>query len=152
MNIPGKALTGSVHKSGHISLSLSKGRGTKKTSEYLHRLVYSLFKGPIPDGMEVRHLNGNPADNRVDNLTVGTRTDQRLDDVRNGAHYQSKQTHCKRGHPLIEPFLDKGKLAKGLRICLPCKRAVMRKAYHGYSEEQVQVIADQIYQELQEEI
>lgn len=151
ITIPGKALSGSVHKSGHISLSLSHGRGTKKKSEYLHRLVYQLFVGDIPEGMEVRHLNGDPADNRVENLAVGTRTQQRLDDVRNGVHRGAAKTHCKRGHPLVDPYICPTKKKKGQRICLPCKRALMRKAYHGYSEEQVQAVADQIYEEMMED-
>lgn len=150
ITIPGRELRGSTTKSGHISLSLTHGRGTKRKKEYLHRLVYQLFVGDIPEGMEVRHLNGDPADNRVENLAVGTRTQQRLDDVRNGVHRGAAKTHCKRGHPLVDPYICPTKKKKGHRICLPCKRALMRKAYHGYSEEQVQAIADQIFLEIQE--
>lgn len=37
-----------------------------------HRLVYSLFKGPIPDGFQVDHINGSRDDNRIENLRVVT--------------------------------------------------------------------------------
>ena len=137
-------------KSGHKHLYLS--RNGKKHSRYLHRLLYEAFGGPIPDGYEVRHLNGDPADNRLENLAVGTRSDQRYDDVRNKVHGEAKKTHCKRGHPLQKPFLDKKRLEEGSRICLPCKRAVMSKRYHGYTEEQVQTLADAHYRRLREEL
>lgn len=143
----GGPLKGSTHKSGHISVSLSIG-GVRKR-EYIHRLVYQEFVGEIPDGMEIRHLNGVPSDNRLENLRIGTRTDQRNDDIRNGVHWQSGLTHCKRGHPLSAPTLCPTRLKDGHRICLPCKRAMMRKAHHGFSEEEVQKIADEIYAELQ---
>lgn len=34
----------------------------------VHRLVLMAFVGPCPDGMECAHLNGNPSDNRLENL------------------------------------------------------------------------------------
>lgn len=39
---------------------------------YIHTLVLETYIGPRPDGMECRHLNGNPADNRLENLAWGT--------------------------------------------------------------------------------
>lgn len=45
----------------------------------VHQLVALAFLGPCPDGQEVRHLDGNPLNNRVDNLAYGTRTENILD-------------------------------------------------------------------------
>lgn len=145
--VRGGNLKGSTHRSGHISVVLCNGGERKR--EYIHRLVYQEFVGEIPVGMEVRHLNGDPSDNRLENLRIGTRTDQRNDDIRNGVHWQSGLTLCKRGHPLDAPYICPTRAKGGSRICLPCKRAMMRKAHHGFSEEQVQKIADEIYAELQ---
>ena len=143
MHVPGRELKGSRHDSGHISLSVSKGGVPKK--EYLHRLMYLAFKGDIPDGMEVRHLDGDPSNNRISNLAIGDRASQRRDDVRNGVHPQARKTHCKRGHLLAEWNLDTGRLKKGHRVCLSCKRAMMTKAHRGLTEGQAKELADQNY-------
>ena len=40
----------------------------------VHRLVWEHFNGPIPDNCEVDHINGNRADNRIENLRIATRS------------------------------------------------------------------------------
>lgn len=40
--------------------------------ELVHRLVMRAFVGESPDGLVVRHINGNPGDNRLQNLAYGT--------------------------------------------------------------------------------
>lgn len=51
---------------------------------YIHRLVVSAFKGGIPEGLQVRHLDGDPSNNRLNNLRVGTQSDNELDKRRHG--------------------------------------------------------------------
>ncbi len=41
-------------------------------SVYDHKLVYELFSGPVPDGMQIDHINTDPHDNRLCNLRVVT--------------------------------------------------------------------------------
>ena len=48
---------------------------------YIHRLVLETYLGQCPDGMECRHLNGNPPDNRLENLTWGTHKENAHDSV-----------------------------------------------------------------------
>lgn len=64
----------------------------------VHFLVALTFHGPRPEGMEIRHLNGNPLDNRAENLAYGTQGQNMLDRVRHGTHHEAIKTHCPRGH------------------------------------------------------
>lgn len=49
------------------------GLGKRKVS--VHILVYELFVGRIPDGKDIDHINGNPKDNRVENLRVASKSE-----------------------------------------------------------------------------
>ena len=55
---------------GYERVSLCRNGGQKH-----HRvatLVYEAFNGPIPEGLEIDHINGNNRDNRLENLRVCT--------------------------------------------------------------------------------
>lgn len=45
----------------------------------VHCLILEAFVGPRPKGYECRHLNGNPGDNRLENLAWGTRSENQRD-------------------------------------------------------------------------
>ncbi len=64
---------------GHLSVSLGRGN-----SQCVHKLVLLAFVGPPPLKHECRHLNGNPADNRLANLCWGTRSENIRDAVSHG--------------------------------------------------------------------
>lgn len=49
-----------------------------------HRLIYSIFKGPIPDGMMVLHSCDNPPCVNPEHLRVGTALDNARDRVERG--------------------------------------------------------------------
>lgn len=44
----------------------------KGINHYVHRLVWESFKGEIPDGMQINHLNEIKDDNRLENLNLVT--------------------------------------------------------------------------------
>jgi hypothetical protein len=46
-----------------------------------HRLAWIHAYGPIPDGMEIDHINGDPSDNRLCNLRLATSAQQKMNKV-----------------------------------------------------------------------
>ena len=58
----------------------------KKYARRIHQLVLETYVGPCPDGMECRHLDGNPTNNNLDNLCWGTHTENMQDMTRHGTH------------------------------------------------------------------
>lgn len=65
---------------GHLIISLRLNGRTHLRQ--VHRLVLLTFVGPCPEGMECRHLDGNPTNNSLDNLKWGIRSDNLRDRVR----------------------------------------------------------------------
>jgi len=65
---------------------------------YVHQLVLETFVGPRPEGRQCRHLNGNSLDNRLENLSWGTASEDNYDRVRHGTHQHARKIHCKNGH------------------------------------------------------
>jgi predicted RNA-binding protein YlxR (DUF448 family) len=64
----------------HVTLS----RDAKKIIFTVHLVIMRTFVGPLPEGMETRHLNGIPDDNRLENLCYGTQSENNLDRTRHG--------------------------------------------------------------------
>lgn len=46
----------------------------EKATIRMHRLVWELVNGPIPEGMDVDHINNDRLDNRIENLRLATRS------------------------------------------------------------------------------
>jgi hypothetical protein len=76
---------GQYNKSGHVSVVL--GRGTNGMQ--VHKLVMITFVGERPANADIRHLDGNPKNNRLDNLAYGTRTENILDVFEQGKAWRN---------------------------------------------------------------
>ena len=63
---PGKNRDGS----GYYIVKLYLNSVKKNAS--VHRLVWTAFNGPIPEGLQINHLNENKSDNRLENLSLCT--------------------------------------------------------------------------------
>ena len=90
-------LKNTLRKSGYLHVHLRKNAKTYNCR--VHRLVLETFVGLCPDGMECRHLNGDPADNRLENLCWGTRSENMYDKVRHGTHPKSSLGKYGEKHP-----------------------------------------------------
>lgn len=116
------------YKSGHMRVTLRRC-GIQETAD-VHRLVLAAFVGPCPTGMETLHWDDVPSNNHLSNLRYGTRSENKLDLVRNGRW--GNATHCKHGHP----FTPENTYRHGRhRQCKTCtfnrtrtRRAAIRKA------------------------
>jgi hypothetical protein len=60
------------------------GAGNKVKLIQLHTMILWAFIGARPTGMECRHLDGNPGNNAIENLTWGTRLQNIHDQIRHG--------------------------------------------------------------------
>jgi hypothetical protein len=81
--IEGKILSPSSHRWGHQSISLYDLGGREKRFG-VHRLVLEAFNGPCPEGMEGCHDDGNPSNNRIENLRWDTPKNNHADKYRHG--------------------------------------------------------------------
>lgn len=71
---------GKHDRAGHLTVVLNAPRKSRS----VHQLVMLAFVGPPPPGKVVCHNNGNPADNRLENLRYDTQTENVLDVLHSG--------------------------------------------------------------------
>lgn len=121
----GRHLALSPHPKGYATVKLSVD-GIRYTA-MVHRLVLDAFVGPRPDGMEVCHNDGDPSNNRLDNLRYASRSENRLDSVRHGTHPWAQKTHCPRGHEYTPDNIYVQPSRPNSRSCRTCKRARRRE-------------------------
>lgn len=75
--VKGQALKPQKHSAGYRTVNLGR-----RNQKLIHELVAAAFIGPKPEGSEIRHLNGDPTDNAVNNLAYGTRSENMRDVAR----------------------------------------------------------------------
>ena len=85
----------------------------------VHRLVLTAFVGPPPEGMEGLHADNDPANNRLDNLSWGTHSQNQFDQVVHGTHGNASKESCPSGHPYDEAntYIYPGRAHRGCRTC-----------------------------------
>lgn len=125
---PGKEIAKTPQVGGYLRTRLSiKG---KSSTPLIHRVVLEAFVGECPEGMETRHLDGDPTNNRLSNLTWGTSQENKWDTVDAGNNPHSNRTHCPRQHLLKEPNLYTYKREKRCRACHQAYSALHPKGEH----------------------
>lgn len=109
------------NKYGHLRVTLGGRR------IWVHRAVAMAFHGMPVSVAEVRHLDGNPANNVPENLAWGTRSENNYDKRRHGTDHMLNRTWCKNGHELAGDNLRID--FKGNRACRECRRTSRRRYY-----------------------
>jgi hypothetical protein len=75
---------------GYLSFNVMMGK--RRKSLRVHREVMRAFVGDRP-GLEVRHLNGDPLDCRLENLCYGTRIENEADKLMHGTSLDGSRNH-----------------------------------------------------------
>jgi hypothetical protein len=58
--------------------------GEKHCGQLVHRLVLSAFGGPLPNGKEAHHRDGNKGNNSIENLEYVTRSQNQIKSLESG--------------------------------------------------------------------
>jgi hypothetical protein len=80
--IHGRVLRPGRHGSGYLSIMMSIDG--VRAQRLVHQLVLGAFVGPPEPDQEGRHLNGDRADNRLENLAWGTSSENEMDKLLHG--------------------------------------------------------------------
>lgn len=143
--LKGRILRPAENKHGYQQVVLSSGQ--KRTVE-VHTLVAAAFLGPRPDGFDVCHHDGNPRNNRVENLRYGTKGENSMDMVRHGTHNHARKSSCKHGHRLAGPNL---KTYGKMRQCRACANARSALYPAGVGSTDFKPKADSYYSQIMKE-
>jgi hypothetical protein len=114
----GTTLSPSSQNQGYLKLGIVHDEYGKVTRT-VHTLICEAFHGPRPPGLEARHLNDDPLDNRAENLAWGTKADNVADRMRNHPATPKPPKVCVR---CSQPFEGSGKR------CHPCVTEIGEKA------------------------
>jgi len=113
--------TGLINSSGYgwIKINDIKKYGKHGTYKLAHRISYELFKGVIPEGLEIDHLCRVRSCVNPDHLEAVTHVEN--------CYRTPRKSHCKQGHPLDEKnTLLANYHGWNIRRCKTCLKLRMR--------------------------
>ena len=132
----GKIMSTQTTPAGYIYVMCSLGYSNRRKL-LVHRAVLLAFVGCPQPGHETRHLNGNPADNRLDNLVWGTPTENSEDRRRHGRMiipHESPFTKLKpQDIPRIFQLHDSGLSSRAIGKIFSTSHATILKILRGES-------------------
>lgn len=113
---------------GRLSVALSCN-GIACTKR-VHRLVMLAFRGECPIGNQVAHNNGDPSDNRIQNLRYTTQQDNNLDIHRHGRRFGRQLLEMAQAVEIM-CRLDAGETVRGLAREYGVSKMVIGHIKHG---------------------
>lgn len=98
----GRLMRLQIDRGGYASCLFSPGGGAKPVRIGIHRVVCIAWHGEPPLDHEVAHNNGVKTDNAPSNLRWASRSENILDLVSHGNHFNARKTECVHGHEFTE--------------------------------------------------
>jgi hypothetical protein len=90
-----------------------------------HRVVWEMWNGPVPDGLQLHHECANKGCCNPGHLAAVTAKEHYVDlTPRHITYTNARKTHCPAGHPFVSGNLANSK--DGRRRCLACRRETRR--------------------------
>lgn len=117
----GRVLKPMPKAGGYLFVQLYKNG--RQYARHIHALVLEAFTHARPQGMQVCHNNGDPTDNRLENLRWGTPKENHADMWLHGT--RKLKTHCPQGHEYTDDNVYRS--AHGSRNCKICSRSSQLK-------------------------
>ena len=116
--------TRSTNRDGYGQINLP--RSIRVSATRVHRVMWMLLRGPIPDGFVVDHDGPSGCHNHAcanpSHLQIVTQRHNVVVTGTGRAAERSRRTHCPRGHELTPENNTPAKAAKGNRECARCAR------------------------------
>ena len=109
---------------GYPEVNLS--HNGRKRVVTVHTLVLEAFVGPRPARAAACHFDGDPTNNRLENLRWDSHAANGRDRVRHGRDWNAAKAVCPRGHALVAPNIRRSEARLGRRTCLACDLARKR--------------------------
>jgi hypothetical protein len=130
----GRILKPASGEGGHLWVGLGRDH-----RDFVHRLVLTAFVRDRRDDEESRHLDGNPANNRLENLAWGTRLENMADRKRLGEENPPRGTRCRRAKfteddvYFIRREVNRGRSFAQIARVLGASRGAVGKVAMGYT-------------------
>lgn len=80
----GRILKPKINRHRQSRCTVALGKEGKVSYPYISRLVLTAFVGPAPSGHDAAHWDGDPTNNRLDNLRWATDSENMMDKKRHG--------------------------------------------------------------------
>lgn len=124
------------YNNGHGYFAISFMKNGERIPVYCHAVVLLTFSGPMPaDKDEIRHLNGDSSDNRLENLEYGTRQENMKDQMDHGRFVfgnSSKLSKITKDTAIeIARLFSLGESQKSISEKLEVSAAIVQKVVNG---------------------
>lgn len=120
INVKGKPLAQRLDRHGYKIVNLWRD-GVMKARK-VHQIVLEAFVGPRPEGIEVMHADDDRTNNRLENLSYGTRQENARQMAERGRRRggAQKKPECPNGHRYTPDNIYTS--PDGYRRCRTCRR------------------------------